>query len=289
MRLFCISMDCVHEKYKAVSNREETAVLRSDDELKPNILSERQKNIMNQIKKNGSIQVKDMAVMLGVSEATVRRDLNEIEDLGLIKRIHGGAVLANISTTFEHMYNDKVVMQTEEKKRIAAQAISEIHDGDAIFLDSGTTTYQLTYLLKDKKNLTIITYDMLIATNLKVHHTSQVIVTGGIVRPGFGVLLGSLTENFIRNMRVDVVMLGADAIDYEFGISNANYAEAGIKSLLVQAAKRVVVLADRTKFGKVSVAKVCNINDVDLIITDRDLPQDMLNMIIRSGVNIKCV
>jgi DeoR/GlpR family transcriptional regulator of sugar metabolism len=264
-------------------------MLNSEDELKPNLLSERLTKTLEHIKRNGNLQVKDMAALQGVSDATIRRDLDKLEELGFVKRIHGGAVVSNISTTFEHMYHDKSVMLTEEKRRIAAQALQEIHDGDAIFLDSGTTTYQLGLLLDHKKNLTIITNDMLIASCLKIHHTSQVIVTGGIVRPGFHVLLGTLTENFIRDMRVDVVMLSADAIDDVFGISNANYTEAGIKSLLVKAAKRVIVVADRTKFGKVAVAKVCNIKEIDLIITDKDLPQDLVNMIIRSGVNIKCV
>jgi DeoR/GlpR family transcriptional regulator of sugar metabolism len=261
----------------------------SEDELKPAILTDRLTKTLEYIKKYGNLQVKEMAVRQGVSEATIRRDLNELEQMGLIKRIHGGAILASISTTFEYMYHDKVAMQTDAKKRIAAEALTEIHDGDAIFLDSGTTTYQLSLLLEQKRNLTIITYDMSIASTLKHHQTSQVIVTGGVVRAGYNVLIGFIAENFIRDMRVDVVLLGADAIDDSFGISNANYSEAGIKSLLVKAAKRVIVLADRTKFGKVAVAKVCDIKDVDLIITDNDLPQDMVNMIIRSGVNIKCV
>jgi DeoR/GlpR family transcriptional regulator of sugar metabolism len=261
----------------------------SEENFNPNFLTERLTKTLEFIKKYGTLQVKDMAISQNVSEATIRRDLNELENMGLVKRIHGGAVLANISTTFEYMYHDKVAMRSEEKKRIAMQALAEIHDGDAIFLDSGTTTYQIALLLEQKKNLTIITYDMSIAAALKMHPTSQVIVTGGVVRPGYNVLTGSIPENFIRNMRVDIVMLSADAIDDSFGISNANYLEAGIKSLLVKAAKMVIVVSDRTKFGKVAVAKVCDIKDIDLIITDKELPQDMVNMIIRSGVNIKCV
>lgn len=259
------------------------------EEFNPNSLTERLTQTLELIKKSGSLQVNNVASLQGVSEATIRRDLNKLEDLGLIKRIHGGAVLANLSTTFEYMYHDKVGMRTEEKKRIALQALKEIHDGDSVMLDSGTTTYQLALLLEGKRNLTIITYDMSIASTLKLHPSSQVIVTGGMVRAGYNVLIGTITENFIRNTRVDEVILSADAIDDSFGISNANYLEAGIKSLLVQAAKRVIVVADRTKFGKVAVAKVCDIKDVDLIITDKDLPQEMVNMIIRSGVNINCV
>jgi DeoR/GlpR family transcriptional regulator of sugar metabolism len=130
---------------------------------------------------------------------------------------------------------------------------------------------------------------MSIASSLKISNASQVIVTGGVVREGYNILIGTITENFIRDMRVDIAFLSADAIDDRFGISNANYLEAGIKSLLVKAAKRLILITDRTKFGKVAVTKVCDIKDVDLIITDKDLPQEMVNMIIRSGVSIKCV
>lgn len=245
--------------------------------------------IMEQVNKYGRMNVLDMAEKLDVSTATIRRDLNELEQRGMIRRIHGGAVLASVSTTFEYQYHDKVALRMEEKKRIAIFAAEEVQDGDAIFLDSGTTTYQIASLLGSKKNLTVITYDMSIASILNNHTSAQIIVTGGIVRPYYNVLLGSITEAFIQNMMVDKVFISADAIHQNFGISNANYIESGVKSLLVKAGKKVILVADRTKFGKVAVSKFCDLEDIDLLITDKEVSQDMVTAIQEKGISIKCV
>lgn len=245
--------------------------------------------IMEQVNKYGRMNVLDMAEKLDVSTATIRRDLNELEQRGMIRRIHGGAVLASVSTTFEYQYHDKVALRMEEKKRIAIFAAEEVQDGDAIFLDSGTTTYQIASLLGSKKNLTVITYDMSIASILNNHTSAQIIVTGGIVRPYYNVLLGSITEAFIQNMMVDKVFISADAIHQNFGISNANYIESGVKSLLVKAGKKVILVADRTKFGKVAVSKFCDLEDIDLLITDKEVSHDMVTAIQEKGISIKCV
>lgn len=245
--------------------------------------------IMEKLKKSGRVNVLDLAQELVVSTATIRRDLSELEKQGMIRRTHGGAVLENVSTTFEYQYRDKLTFHMEEKQRIALQAVREIQDGDSIFLDSGTTTYQIALRLAEKKNLTIITYDMSIAVALNSHPSAQVIVTGGVVRSGYNVLLGSITEKFIQNMMVDEVFLSADGVDPAFGISNANYMEAGEKSLLMEAGKRKILVADRSKFGKVTVSKITDLNRLDLIITDRDLSVSVAEAIRQKGVEVKCV
>ncbi len=254
-----------------------------------NNMSSRLVVIMEQINKYGRMNVWETAERLDVSTATIRRDLNELEQRGMIKRIHGGAVLSSVSTTFEYQYHDKVALRMEEKRRIADKAVEEIQDGDAIFLDSGTTTYQIALLLGNKKNLTVLTYDMSIAAVLNNHPSAQVIVTGGVLRPYYNVLLGSITESFIRNMMVDKVFLSADAIHQTYGISNANFIESGVKSLLVKAGKKIILVADRTKFGKLAVSKFCDLEEIDLLITDREVPPDMLAVMQGKGIRIKCV
>ncbi len=245
--------------------------------------------IMEKLNKYGRVDVQEIAQELDVSTATIRRDFNELEKQGHLRRVHGGAVLSNVSTTFEYLYHAKVALRMDEKKRIALQAAEEIQDGDAIFLDSGTTTYQIAMCLADKKELTVITYDMSIATVLNNHPSMQVILTGGMVRQGYNVLVGSITENFIRNMMVDKVFLSADAIHTAFGISNANYVESGIKALLVKAGKKVILVADHTKFDKIAVSKFCNLSEIDMCITDNEISRSMAESIRESGVEIKCV
>lgn len=245
--------------------------------------------IMEKVNRYGRINVLDAAEEMDVSTATIRRDLNELEQQGLLRRVHGGAVLSNVSTTFEYQYHNKVALRMEEKKRIAIQAVEEIQDGDAIFLDSGTTTYQIALLLGTKKNLTVITYDMSIASVLNSHPSAQVIVTGGTVRQNYNVLVGSITDEFIRNMMVDKVFISADAIHRTFGISNANYIESGVKALLVKSGKKIILVADRTKFDKVAVSRFCDWTDIDLLITDKDASSDMVDFIRRKDVEVKCV
>ena len=245
--------------------------------------------IMEYLKKYGRLTVLDMSEYLNVSQATIRRDLKELQKQGVIRRTHGGAVLNGISTTFEYQYHDKVAMMMDEKERIAIQAALEIEDGDAVFLDSGTTTYQIAQHLQERKNLTVITYDMSIAIALNNHPSAQVIVTGGAVRSNYNVLVGSITEQFIRNMMVDKVFLSADAVDRNFGISNANYIESGVKSLLVKAGKKIILVADRTKFNKLAVSKFCDIKDIDLIITDKDISPDIVEVMMRNHVEVKRV
>ena len=198
-------------------------------------------------------------------------------------------MLSNVSTTFEYLYHAKVALRMDEKKRIAIQAANEIQDGDAIFFDSGTTTCQIAMCLSGKKQLTVITYDMSIATVLNNHPSIQVILTGGIVRQGYNVLVGSITENFIRNMMVDKVFLSADAIHTSFGISNANYVESGIKALLVNAGKKIILVADHSKFDKIAVSKFCNLSDIDMLITDNQISHSMAESIRENGIEIKCV
>ena len=233
--------------------------------------------IMEKLNKYGRVDVQEIAQELDVSTATIRRYFNELEKQGRLRRVHGGAVLSNVSTTFEYLYHAKVALRMDEKKRIAIQAAEE------------TTTYQIAMCLSDKKELTVITYDMSIATVLNNHPSIQVILTGGMVRQGYNVLVGSITENFIRNMMVDKVFLSADAIHTDFGISNANYVESGIKALLVKAGKKVILVADHTKFDKIAVSKFCSLSEIDMCITDNEISRSMAESIRGSGVEIKCV
>lgn len=253
------------------------------------IPAERLRRILLYIESNGSAQIKELASDQKVSEATIRRDLDELVKIGSIKRTHGGAILNNYGASFEHIYNDKLRIQFEEKVRIGVSAAGMVCDGDTIFLDSGTTTYQIAMNLAAKKNIIVVTYDLAIASSIKLHPTSTLMVTGGMKREGYNVLIGSVTENFIKGLRVDRTFLTADAIDVDFGISNANFYEVGIKKLLIEAASETIVVADRTKFGKKAVAKVCDLSEIDMIVTDIDLPQALLNALSQRGNKIKCV
>ncbi|HEX2986281.1 MAG TPA: DeoR/GlpR family DNA-binding transcription regulator [Caproiciproducens sp.] len=253
------------------------------------IPAERMKRILAYIEKKGSAQVRELARSQNVSEATIRRDLSELEKMGSIRRTHGGAVLTSPNLPYEKLYQSRFETCREEKKRIALLASKYVSDGDTVFLGSGTTVFQLALNLGEKRSLTVITNDLSIADAVVLHSSSQLIVTGGIRKSGEHVLVGSIPENFLRQVSMDKVFLSADAVDPEFGVSNANFVEAQIKTLAVQAGKEVIVLVDKTKFGKKALTKICQLNEVERIITDLGMPQAMIKKITEQGVALEFV
>lgn len=231
--------------------------------------AERQSKILQYIRVHGSGQIKSLADWLDVSQATVRRDLDEMSQAGLIERTHGGAVSNRNGSSFEQRYEEKLTLMEQEKRRIAQGAMNYVRPGDTIFLDSGTTIYYFGSKLCDIPNLTIFTYDIMVAYSIDIHPTSNIIVTGGMRRQGYNnVLIGNMVVEFLRNLRIDNVFLGADAIDVEFGVSNSNIYEAEIKSQAVASGNKVFLLADHSKFNKVALAKVCNLEKINTLITD---------------------
>lgn len=241
----------------------------NEKEKKYTVPAERQEQILQYIKTRGSWQIKNLAEWVGVSEATVRRDLDELDRMGKLERTHGGAILSSFGTSFERQHEEKLSLMQDEKQRIALKAASYIHEGDAVFIDSGTTVYYLKNALRDIPNLTVFTYDLIIANTLELHSTSTLIVTGGVRRQGYNYsLVGSQVVDFLRNIRVDKVLLAADAVDLDFGVSNSNFIEAEVKSLLTSIGKELFLLVDHTKFDTVAMAKVCSLRAIDVLITD---------------------
>lgn len=233
----------------------------------------RRSNILNFIDTSGSATIRELAVFLNVSEATVRRDLDELAAEKMLERTRGGAQSLRTSrTAFEAAYRDKASLMVEEKQRIGACAASYVEDGDTILLDTGTTTLQIASQLAEKKNITVITYDLYIATTIELDASSTLIVPGGTRRPGFGVLVGPVTKSFLQGIRVDKTFLAADAVSPEFGVSNATLDEADLKKVLISSAQKVFLVADHSKFGSVSLVHVCPLSDLNLIITDKGLP-----------------
>ena len=236
------------------------------------IPEERMQNVFSYIQERGGAQIKELAQRFRVSDSTIRRDMDELAERGLLRRTHGGAVLPQPKGMYERIYDEEMSMQLEEKRRIARAAARYVEKGDTIFLDSGTTAYQLALCLAEKEGLTIITHDLYLAANVEFDPSTSVVLTGGVKRADQKVLIGGMVEDFIRNLRLDTVFLTADAVTAEFGVSNTGFFEVGIKRGLVRAGKRILLLADHTKFEASASVKVCELSDIDRIITDRDLP-----------------
>lgn len=253
------------------------------------IPAERQKKMIEYIETNTSAQIHELAQHFHVSEATVRRDLDDLDQQGALRRTHGGAIKVDRSTSYEHMYSEKISLMTEEKQRIAEAAARMVHNGDTVMIDSGTTTLFIAQALARHENLTLITNDLCIAYQTQIHPSSTLIVTGGMRRQGRQELVGTVPENFIRDTHVDIAFIGVDGIDLTGGATNANFAEVGVKRLMLKSGMRSVIAADHTKFGRVALARICDLTEADLILTDAGVEDDMLSRLRKLPVEIETI
>ena len=253
------------------------------------IPAERQKKMMEYIEANTSAQIRELAERFHVSEATVRRDLDELDQQGALRRTHGGAIKVDRSTSYESKYSEKIAQMTDEKHHIAERAAQMVHPGDTVIIDSGTTTFYIAQALSHLENLTVITNDLYIAYQIALRPSSTLIVTGGTRRQGRQELVGTLTENFIRDTHVDIAFIGVDGVDLMGGVTNANFSEVGVKRLMLSAAERSVVAVDHSKFGRIALAKICDLQEISLLLTDTGLDPELLGRLHKLNVNIETV
>ena len=247
---------------------------------------QRRRQVLEYLSSNGAGNVAELAEELGVSVATVRRDLMDLERGGKIKRTHGGAVLPHFSLAFEPDHGVKATAMIAEKRAIARRAAAMVNDGQVVILDSGSTTLQLARELQRKRGLTIVTTDLNVALELCDVPTHEVIMVGGRVRRHLYNVIGPIAEWVLDTIHANHVFMGADAIHLQEGVTNANLDEVPIKRMAIASGKNRVLLADHTKFGRTSLAKVTDLAAFDSIITDWGAPSEMLSAFAAAGVTL---
>jgi len=246
---------------------------------------ERKRLILERVRTGASVTVQDLSQAFGVSESTIRRDLRELEREGLLERTHGGAVPAD-PTREEPSYAEKSDQNRAEKVAIARVAAGMVHDGASIILDAGTTTLEVARLLKDRRNLTVVTNAYPIAAELADASGVEVIVTGGSVRGNTLALVGPLAEQALEQVNVDMVFLGTNGIDLERGLTTPTPAEASVKRRMIAAAGKVVVVADSTKVGRVAFATVAPVASMHMLISDRGIDQRFAGELVARGIQV---
>lgn len=243
------------------------------------ITEERRTRILKKLSENRFVQVSELADEFDVSTVTIRRDLDTMEQEGLCIRKHGGAIRVNPGVTLEMPYEIKRHEMVIEKERIAHRALDFIEDGDTFIIDSGSTTYALALLLNSKARITVVTNDLQIAVKLAENPKIKLICTGGSARSSVFSLEGPMTESFLKSIKVDKTFLGADAIHEDGMISNVNMEEVAIKKAMIQAADKTILLVDSSKFTKAGFAKICDLKDIDVLITDQGISEQARTMI----------
>ena len=246
---------------------------------------ERKDRILTLLEGKQKVTVSELSREFGVSEVTIRKDLNSLENMGLLKRTHGGAI-SIYGTRFELPTVEKVVKNKEEKQKIGAYAASLIQDGESILLDSGTTTLEIARNLRNARNLTVVVNDLNVAGVLEPYPGIEVIVLGGTLRKGVSSLVGPITLNALSNLYVDKLFLGANGISIERGITTPDMVHAETKRKMTEMAREVIVVADSSKMGHISFASVVPLSKVDLIITDRGIAPEYVEKLEEKQVQV---
>ncbi len=225
--------------------------------------------ISDALRREGSVSIKRLKDVLGVSESTIRRDIQAFLRMTKlpVKRVHGGLIMDIDKGSIEPVYEAKLPFMAKEKARIAAKALEYVEDGDSIILDSGTTSLHLARLLHQRKGLKVIVTDVKLAEELASFPDIETHIICGHVRPGYYSIGGTMAEQHIAQFVVEKAFLTADAVDPKIGVTNSSMFELGVKRAIVRAGKTVILLADHSKLGKQALVKVCDLSEIDLFIT----------------------
>ncbi len=248
---------------------------------------ERQRSIVDLVLADGRAAVGDLATQLDVTPETIRRDLDRLEADGLVRRVHGGALPGGPVTALEFTMDERELTQSAEKERIAAVAEQLLPaSGGSVIVDAGTTTGRLVGRLPLDTDLTIVTTSVTIAARLTRHHDLTLHVIGGRVRPTTQTAVGPTTVTDLARLRVDVAFLGTNGLTAHFGASTPDADESAAKRAMVDAAHRVVVLADATKLGREHLHRVVDADRIDTVVTDDAADPDHVAALERVGVRV---
>lgn len=228
---------------------------------------ERRALILRQVHAKRKVTVAELAQRFGVTGATVRTDLRELEQSGLLTRTHGGAI-RRTKTGFEPDSRQREVQNLQAKQRIGQAALALIEDGDTIVLDTGTTTLELARCLSQRKNITVVTNDIVIARVLEDMESVNVIFLGGLLRKGFHCTIGIQGRAIMDGLTVDKAFMGANGFSVAKGATTPDVQHAETKKLMIAMSAKTVLLCDRTKLGRVSLAQFLPPDQLDVLVTD---------------------
>ncbi len=229
---------------------------------------ERKNLIYTKLCNEGRVLVNDLAAEFGVSDETIRRDLDKLEQEGLAEKFYGGAIKVE-NTFFDLPFHVRQNSNIAEKQKIAKLCLPLIHDGDYIALDSSTTALEVIKAAKNCRDLTIITNSVEVLLEFSQKADWNIVSTGGSLKTGSLSLVGGISEKTLKGFNVDLCICSCKGLDIAKGCTESSESEATVKVALMQAAKRKIMVVDSAKLGKVSFAKVCELNDFDTVITDK--------------------
>lgn len=239
------------------------------------LAAQRQARILEEVQRTGGVRVNDLTRLLGVSDMTVRRDLDVLDSRGLLTKVHGGATVRRSGSTDEPAFTVKAEREQPEKDAIAREAAKLVRPGSAIGISGGSTTFSLARHLVGVPDLTVVTNSLRVAEVLYSHEAAKqtVILTGGMRTPSEA-LVGPIAVQAIRTLHLDQVFLGVYGMDPDAGFTSPNLMESETNRALVGAARSLVVVADHTKWGVVGLSAFASVGEAAVLVTDDGLPED---------------
>jgi len=251
-------------------------------------IAERHRKILEKLKETGYVSVVELSEQLGVSAVTIRKDLKLLESRNLLFRSHGSASVSNPYIADRHVI-EKEQLYVEEKQRISRYAASLVSDGESIILASGSTINEFSRQIGERRNITVICASLVAARELAVRGVAEVLQLGGLVRHTATSVVGPFAEKMLEGFRCSKLFMGVDGIDPEFGLTTTNALEASLNRQMIASAEKVIVLADSSKFGRRGFSRICQLEQVDLIVTDKGVNELFVKQLEEKGVEVVLV
>lgn len=244
--------------------------------------------IIDELRRQDEVTVSRLSELLGVSDVTIRKDLQQLEDQGYLTRVRGGAVFSGRGQ-LELRFAARQQLSLEEKRRLAARAAQYVRPGATVFLDGSTTVFQMTRLLRHIQGLTVITNGLYAALELSFAPEITTIVVGGILRKQSSSLVDLLTPELLRRLHVDVAFVSCRGFTVEHGLMESDLREAQLKRAMAQAAQQVVALVDNSKLDHVYIASSLLPEEIDTILVDHGMDEATRSALIAAGVTVEVV
>jgi len=245
------------------------------------MLNERQNKILKLLSRNDLTTVNELASKLNVSSVTIRQDLNFLEAEGLLRRVHGGAVLEDA----EDLTN-RLGFNYEKKLRIARKAAELVKDGETVLIESGSTNVLLARELVKKKNVTLITTNVFIARQFRKNEPANVILLGGLYQQESESMVGKITKVCLDQINFDKAFIGIDGYTTSSGFTSCDLFRAEISSYIIKKSRNTVIISDSSKFGKTELTNICHTVDIHHIATDSDLEQKFIEEFKKAGIDL---
>lgn len=248
-------------------------------------ITDRHQLILQKLRQNGRVDIQELSDLMKVSGVTIRKDLKVLQARNLLFRTRGGGSIDN-PYAIEKPINEEEFINVEQKKKIAKAALFLTDETDSIIIGSGTTVFELSHCLNPSRRLTVITPALKVAFELYNRQNIEVLQLGGLIHHSSASAAGYFAESILENISCDILFLGADGIDVEFGISITNLIESSLNQKMIRLAQKVVIMADSSKFGRRGLGKICRLNQVNYMITDNGVSSETVKILEEEGIKV---